>query len=81
MKAENLKRRIEKLGVKVTVSDRGHVSALKDGRLVSWFVQNGKAVCVKTRFANDIDDMRSGYSAGSYVYTLKNAVNFLAGVL
>lgn len=70
---------IKKLGklAKIDQYDNGKYSAVLNSKEATWWDQGGRAICLKVRRLNDIDDSQSDYSAGFFCDTIKEAINFL----
>ena len=48
-----------------------------NGQAISWYDQEGSAVCVRLRYLSDKDDTVSDYSAGMFYDRIKRIVDSL----
>jgi hypothetical protein len=79
MKTQSLINALNKQGIKVNIFTihRKNYQALGKDYQVSWFDQDGDAICVQVRRHNDKDNAMEDYTAGFFAKTVKIVTHYI----
>lgn len=84
MKTNSLVKALNKAGYPVEVCKDVHKNTCyyceTQHRILSWYDQEGTAICVRSRSPSQVDDWQSDYVAGFYCDTIKEAVRYMGAL-
>ena len=78
MKTKSLINALKKANLKIESNDNGQSWVKANGRVLSWYDQDGRVICLHCRRENDHTDLMTDYHAGFYVSTIKRALEYVS---